>query len=182
MRGIRKIRLFSLLIVATLLAQNAGATSISSVPYDSFGKMLDAGSGSAAVECRVYKGTSDLFTDARQISNRDSAIGLSFFSVGTSKGVSEWSASIESDPICGYADPVFRTVTGSPVQSVDFLLADTTDSGEQSALLWIAGDRKTISGQRYVVRREYVHNGRFTYTDIGTSSVRIARHSWSTDF
>jgi len=182
MKIMRKIGFFSLLLVAVQFAQNAGATPVSGAPYHDCRDMFDAGSGPAAADCRVYKDTSDLLMNACQISNQDFATGISFFSTGMSEGVSVSPASIESDSIRRHVDPVFWTAVGSPVQSVEFPFADAADGGEQSVLLWFAGDRKTISGQRYVVRRQCLHAGRFTYTDTGASSIRIAWHDWSMGF
>ena len=61
-------------------------------------------------------------------------------------GATAWSPSIDSDPIQGWVDPVFWTVVGSPVQSVDYLFANTIDTGQRSALLWFVSDSIPVFG------------------------------------
>ena len=132
---IRRSGFFSLLVVAIVFAQNAGAIPVGGVLHDSYSGTFDTGFGLAVVGCEVYAYTSGEFVYTYQISN-DSTIGFSFFSVGIPEGADAWAPGVDSDPISGYVDPVFWTVTGSPVQSVDYLFADTIDNTETSALLW----------------------------------------------
>lgn len=182
MRAIRRIRLFSLLAVGTLLAQNAGAAYRGGAPHYSRGDTFDSGSTFTIVDYKVYKETSDVFVDSCQISDQDFAAGLNSFSGVTPKGAGLWLPAGESDPVCCYVDPVLGAITGSPVQSMDFLFDDTTDTGKQPAPSWLAGDRKTISGPGHTVRWEYVHSGRFTYGDTGTGGIRFAWHNQGTVF
>ena len=135
MKMTRRTRFFSLLIVAIVFAQNAGAIPVGGVLHDSYSGTFDTGFGLAVVDCEVYAYTSGEFVYTYQISN-DSTIGFSFFSVGIPEGADAWSPGVYSDPISGDVAPVFWTVAGSPVQSVDYLFADTIDNTETSALLW----------------------------------------------
>jgi hypothetical protein len=54
---------------------------------------------------------------------------------------------IGGDPVRRYADRGFWAVTGSPVESVDFLLVDTTKCEEQSGLLQFAEGDSSLSQQ-----------------------------------
>jgi len=145
MRMIRRTRFFSLLVVAIVFAQNAGAIPVGGVLHNSYSGTFDTGFGLAVVDCEVYAYTSGEFVYTYRISN-NSTIGFSFFSVGIPEGGDAWSPSVDSDPISGYVDPVFWTVAGSPVQSVDYLFADTIDNTETSALLWFVSSHTSHLG------------------------------------
>jgi len=145
MKMIRKIGFFSLLVAAALFAQNAGAIPVGGVLYESYSGTFDTGFGLALVDCEVYEYTSGEFIYTYQIFN-NSTIGFSFFSVGIPEGADAWSPSVDSDPITGWVDPVFWTVAGSPVQSVDYLFADTIDYAETSALLWFVSSHPSNPG------------------------------------
>ncbi len=144
MRMIRRTSFFSLL-VAIVFAQNAGAIPVGGVLHDSYSGTFDTGFGLAVVDCEVYAYTSGEYVYTYQISN-NSTIGFSFFSAGIPEGGDAWSPSVDSDPISGYVDPVFWTVAGSPVQSVDYLFADTIDNTETSALLWFVSSHTSHLG------------------------------------
>jgi len=128
------------LLMAILFAQNASAIPVGGVLYDSYTATFDTGSGYAIVDSDVYEYASGEYVYTCQIFNQNSTIGFSFFSVGILDGATAWSPSINSDPIQGWVDPVFWTVVGSPVQSVDYLFANTIDTGQRSALLWFVSD------------------------------------------
>lgn len=145
MKMTKRTRFFSLLVVAIVFAQNAGAIPVGGVLNDSYSGTFDTGFGLAVVDCEVYAYTSGEFVYTYQISN-DSAIGFSFFSVGIPEGADAWSPSVDSDPISGDVDPVFWTVAGSPVQSVDYLFADTIDNTETSAILWFVSSHTSHLG------------------------------------
>jgi hypothetical protein len=140
----------ALLIVATLLAQNASALPVGDRwLYDSLPDVaFSIGFGSAEVDCEVYQYTSgdyeDKYVYTYQISNIDSGIGLSIFSVGILDGASAESAS--HDHMIGAVDPTNWAVVGSPVQSVDALFANTIGNGQSSALLWFASDYASTLG------------------------------------
>ena len=141
----------ALLIVATLLAQNASAIPVGDNLLDDslYDVTYSIGSGSAEVDCEVYKYTSGVYTDkylyTYQISNIDSGIGLSLFSVGILDGASAYSPNY--DHIIGAVDPTNWAVVGSPVQSVNGLFIDTIGNGQSSALLWFASDYASTLGK-----------------------------------
>ena len=134
------------LLMAILFAQNASAIPVGGVLYDSYTATFDTGSGYAIVDSDVYEYASGEYVYTCQIFNQNSTIGFSFFSVGILDGATAWSPSIDSDPIQGWVDPVFWTVVGSPVQSVDYLFANTIDTGQRSALLWFVSDSIPVFG------------------------------------
>ena len=140
----RRTRFFSLLVVAIVFAQNAGAIPVGGVIDANHSETFSIGPGlgSALIDCEVYKYTPGEFeyeyVYTYRISNIDSGIGLSFFSVGIFD-----SASAESplyDHITGAVDPTNWSVVGSPVQSVDALFVNTINNGQSSALLWFGSD------------------------------------------
>jgi len=138
-----------MLLVVTQFLQNASAIPVGGFLYgDPCTATFDIGSGSATVDCKVYKYTSGEFIFTYQIFNQDSDIGLSFFSVAIPEGADARSPAIDSDPISGYVEPVpgSWTVAGSPPQSVNCLFADTIDNTESSALLWFVSDHAPCLG------------------------------------
>ena len=149
MRMIRRTSFFSLL-VAIVFAQNAGAIPVGGVIDANHSETFSIGPGlgSALIDCEVYKYTPGEFeyeyVYTYRISNIDSGIGLSFFSVGILDG-----ASAEPplyDHITGAVDPTNWSVVGSPVQSVDALFVNTINNGQSSALLWFASDYASTMG------------------------------------
>jgi len=137
----RKRFIFIVSLATTIgFAQNVMAIPVGGTLRDSHSATFDTGFGVAVVDSKVYEYVSGEFVYTYQIDNQDSAIGFSFFSVGIPDGANAQSPSVDSDPISGWVDPVFCTVAGSPVQSVDYLFADTVDSGERSSVLWFVSD------------------------------------------
>jgi len=154
MRVTRKFGFFSLLVVATLFAlpQNADA-----VPVPVGWTMDDhdittfiIGSGSAVVNSNVYYGYTsgpyqDKYVYTYKISNIDSGIGFSFFSVGILDGANAFAPDVEE--VMGTVSPTYWTTVASPVQGVNALFADITISdGESSAILWFVSDHPSTSG------------------------------------
>ena len=146
MRLMERFAMSALILMVTVFVQNAGAIPADGTLYNTYEATFNIGGGYAEVDCEVYKYVSDEYVYTYQISNQDSAIGLSFFSVGIPEGASARWPSFDSDPIGGYVDPVYSTVSGSPVQSVNYLFADTIDSGETSARLWFVSDDAPTMG------------------------------------
>jgi hypothetical protein len=150
MKSKKAVGCLIMLLVVTQFLQNASAIPVGGSLYgDPCTATFGIGSGSATVNCEVYKYTSGEFIYTYQIFNQDSGIGLSFFSVAILEGASAWSPGVDSDPISGYVEPVpgSWTVVGSPPQSVNCLFADTIDNAEGSALLWFVSDHAPGSGK-----------------------------------
>jgi hypothetical protein len=149
-----KTSFFGLLAVATLFAQDAGALPVGDkFSYDSLLDVIfSIGSGSAQVDCEVYKYTSGTYADkyvyAYQISNIDSEAGLSYFSVGIFDGANAFDPGYE--PLIDVAIPELWTAVGSPVQSVDGLFTNTIRSEgpiTTSTVLWFVSDYAPTSGK-----------------------------------
>ncbi|MHC4424217.1 MAG: hypothetical protein ACYSWR_06055 [Planctomycetota bacterium] len=147
MGGIRKILFLGLLVITALFVRDASALPVGDKSlYDSLSDVtFSIGSGSAEVDCEVYKYTSGAYADkyvyAYQISNIDSGIGLSFFSVGIFDGASAFDADFE--PLLGVANPDIWVVVGSPAQSVDGLFSSPIHSDSPitiSTVLWFVSD------------------------------------------
>ncbi len=149
MKSKKAVGCLIMLLLVTQFLQNANAIPVGGLLYgDPCTTTFDIGSGSATVDCEVYKYTSGEFIYTYQIFNQDSDIGLSFFSVAIPEGANAWSPGLDSDPISGYIDPVpgSWTVAGSPPQSVNCLFADTIDNTQSSALLWfVSGHEPGLS-------------------------------------
>jgi len=154
MGDIRKIRFLGLLIITTVFIQDASALPVGDKwLYDSlYNVTFSIGSGSAEVDCDVYKYTSGIYTNkyvyAYQISNVDSGIGLSFFSVGILDGANAFDADYEL--LMGVVNPDIWEVVGSPAQSVDGLFSSPIYSdgpSTTSTVLWFVSDYAPISGK-----------------------------------
>jgi hypothetical protein len=149
MRAVRESGLWVCLFVA-VIAQSAIAVPIGDKsPYDSLSDVTFAiGAGSAKVDCEVFNYTSgehaDKFLYTYRISNIDSGIWLSFFSVGIKDGAVVHEAQFDS--LAGAADPFVWTTVGSPVQSVEALFTLPMEDGSSSALLWFVSDHASTVG------------------------------------
>lgn len=147
MRLMEGFAMSALILMVTVFVQNAGAIpadgTLYGTPYEA---TFNIGGGYAVVDCEVYEYASNEYVYAYQIYNENSAIGLSFFSVDIPEGASARWPNFDSDPIGGYVNPAYCTVSGSPVQSVNYLFADTIDSGESSAWLWFVSDDASTMG------------------------------------
>ena len=152
MGGIRKILFLGLLVITTLLAQDANALPAGDKwLYDSLSDVtFGIGSGVAEVDCEVYKYTSGIHTDkyayTYQITNIDSGIGLSFFSVGILDGANAFDADYE---LLGGITPTNWNTVGSPAQSVDALFTSPIHSDgpvTTSTVLWFVSDYASTLG------------------------------------
>ena len=153
MGDVRKILFLGLLVITALFVRDASALPVGDKSlHDSLSDVtFSIGSGSAEVDCEVYKYTSGTYADkyvyAYQISNIDSGIGLSFFSVGILDGASAFDADFE--PLLGVANPDIWVVVGSPAQSVDALFTSPIHSEEvitTSTVLWFVSDYASTLG------------------------------------
>jgi hypothetical protein len=121
------------LLVISLYAQSAFALPLAIDLVNQHIETFNIDGGSATVESTVYSYDSGGFLYTYQISN-ESAIGLSFFSVGIIPGSDAFGSGFEG---AGVVDPMYWAPVGDPVQSVDGLFIDTIDNdGLSSAVLW----------------------------------------------
>ena len=144
----------ALLIAATLFAQNASALPVGDKwLYDSLPDVaFSIGSGSALVDCEVYKYTSGDYVNeyvyTYQISNVDSGVGLSLFSVGILPGADAYDPNFELLP--GVVAPAsWSVVTSGVVESVNGLFTSVIESGglwSASVPLWFVSDSEPILG------------------------------------
>ena len=155
MGGITKIRFLGLLIITTLFVRDASALPDGDKwLYDGISDVtFSIGSGTAKVDCDVYKyRTGDYankYVYAYQISNVDSGVGLSFFSVGILDGANAFDADYD-ESLSGVAIPAQWAVVGSPAQSVDGLFSSPIYSDgplTTSAVLWFVSDYAPTSGK-----------------------------------
>lgn len=140
MNATLKIGLVTLLLTVAWSAQNAYALPVGGSLDQTYSATFDTGLGTAIIDCKVYQYTSGEFVYAYQILNQNSSIGFSLFSVGIPAGATAYSPAVDSDSIAGWVDPLIAVVTGSPVQTVDYLFVDTINATELSAILWFVSD------------------------------------------
>lgn len=154
MGNIRKILFLGLLVITTLLAQDANALPAGDKwLYDSLSDVtFGIGSGVAEVDCEVYKYTSGIHTGeyayTYQISNIDSDIGLSFFSIGILDGANAFDADYDKS-LLDVVMPDQWAVVGSPAQSVDALFTSPIHSDgpvTTSTVLWFVSDYASTLG------------------------------------
>lgn len=154
MGGITRIWFLGLLIITTVFIRDASALPDGNKwLYDSlYDVTFNIGSGTAEVDCDVYKYTSGTYEEkyvyAYQISNVDSGIGLSFFSVGIFDGANAFDADYEL--LMGVANPDIWEVVDSPAQSVDGLFSSPIYSDgplATSTVLWFVSDYAPTSGK-----------------------------------
>jgi len=132
-----------LLLVATLFAQKARAIPAGGVLDASHSETFIIEDGFATVESKVYSYTPGEYVYTYQISN-DSAVGLSFFSVGIEDGANAFDP--QHDPGTGVAPANWDTV-GSPVQSVGALFTSPIYNGFSSEVLWFASNYASALGE-----------------------------------
>jgi hypothetical protein len=150
MRSSRVSGLLVCLFATVLITQGAIAVPVGDKSiYDRLSDVTFAiGAGSAEVDCEVFNYTSGLYADkylyTYRISNIDSGIWLSFFSVGIKDGAVIYEAQFDS--LAGAADPLVWTTVGSPVQSVEALFTLPIEDGSYSALLWFVSDHEPTVG------------------------------------
>ncbi len=147
MRATGKFRWLSLLFIAALFAHNALATPvpIGWTSHNNDTAVFTIGGGSAEVASDVYYGYTsgpymNKYVYAYQITNVDSGLGLSHFSVSIviNSGTSAYDADYEE--LTGAVNPALWATVGDPVQSVDALFTDTIENGDSSARLWFVSD------------------------------------------
>lgn len=154
MGGIRKILFLSSLIIAAVLVRDAGALPVGDRRlYESLSDVVfSIGNGTAELDCEVYKYRSGAYAGkyvyAYQISNIDSDIGLSFFSVGILDGANAFDADYDKS-LLDVVMPDQWAVVGSPAQSVDALFTSPIHSEEvitTSTVLWFVSDYASTLG------------------------------------
>ncbi len=132
------------LLAISLNAQSASALPAEVTLEDQHIEIFNIDGGTATVESTVYSydsGGGYLYT--YQISN-ESALGLSFFSVGIVPGSDAFNCTFEGT---GVVDPAYWASVGVPVQSVDGLFIDTIDdNGLSSAVLWFDSSYAPLMG------------------------------------
>jgi len=99
--------------------------------------IFNLGTGTAEVDSKVYQhNESGEYLYTYQITNIDSSVDISFFSVGISSGSPAYDPAYDVDPFSDDINPTFYTTSGSPVQTVDYLFSNTIGIGQQSSLLY----------------------------------------------
>ncbi len=155
MKTIKGVGLLVMLLITAQFTQivNALPAGDKSV-YDELANVsFSLGVGSAEADCKVYEYSSGAYTNkyiyAYKISNVDSGIGLSFFSVGILDGATAYDLSYDALP--GAVDPAnWATVVQSPspqVLSVNASFSNAIGDGFSSVWLWFASDYAPTSGK-----------------------------------
>ena len=140
---------FVMLLVVTQFVQDAASLPAGEKSlYNSLNDVtFSIGSGFAEVDSEVYKYTSGEYADkyvyAYRVSNIDSGVGLSFFSVGIRDGANAYDP--DFDVLLGAVDPaLWAVVRLSPpetqIESVNALFTRTIDDGFSSMRLWFVSD------------------------------------------
>jgi hypothetical protein len=136
-------------VVAALFAQDARALPVGDYShYSSLDTTFSIGGGSAEVHCDVYEYTSGTYAGkyvyAYEISNIDSEVGLSYFSVGILDGANAFDPDCE--PQIDVVIPEFWAAVDSPAQSVDALFTNPIHSDTTSTVLWFVSDYASTLG------------------------------------
>ena len=128
----------SCLLAAILFAQNAFGALVDATLIDSlYDVQFSIATGDGEVDCEVYQhDITDEYLYTYQITNLSSSAAFSFFSVGIVDGLSAYDPAYDIDPFSSDINPVFYTVSGWPVQSVDYMFSETIGIGQQSSVLF----------------------------------------------
>jgi hypothetical protein len=127
-----------LLLVAALLVQSAGATSIppGGTLYDDHTETFTFTGGTVDIICEVYSYTSGSYVYTYQIVN-SSSVGISFFSVelllDSAASGANW------DETVGDVEPAYWDIVDS-YESVNASFASAMTNGQSSSLLWFQSD------------------------------------------
>ena len=128
----------SCLLAAIIIVQNAFGTFVDVTLISSlYDVPFSIAAGDGEVDCEVYQhDITGEYLYTYQITNLSSSAFFSFFSVGIADGLSAYDPGYEVDPFSSDINPVFYTVSGWPVQSVDYMFSDTIGVGQQSSVLF----------------------------------------------
>jgi hypothetical protein len=140
----KEFRFLVLLLVAMVFVRNASAIPGGGTLDANYTGTFAFEYGSAEVDCEVYGYTSGEYVYAYQVSNIDSGIGLSFFSVGIKDGANAFDP--DHDSLTGVTPANWDTV-GSPVQSVDALFTSPINNGSSSEVLWFVSNYASTLGE-----------------------------------
>lgn len=148
MKSKKQFSCLAILLVTTLLVQKATAIPVGGVLKASHTETFAIGEGFATVACEVYKYASaphpDKYAYTYQISNEDSGIGLSFFSVGIKDGANAFNP--DYDLPAGSVAPDYWDTVGTPVHGVNAIFKYTINDGSDSAVLWFMSDYESTLG------------------------------------
>ncbi|MHC4060648.1 MAG: hypothetical protein ACYSR6_03405 [Planctomycetota bacterium] len=180
MKVTKKNAVFGLLVFAALLSQSASA-SVPGAPL-SYGRdnMSARANYSLMVDCGPCELISDPFLANSPMSKRDQDLGPAFrldlAQVWERIGLSSQGAEIH--PTHWSAGLTSRDGTSLSLQGVDFLLDDTTGSGEQSPFLSSLSSGETVWRKRTVVPWEGKESEMFALIGAVASGVRVASDDW----
>lgn len=126
------------LFAAIIFAQNACGTFVDATPISSlYDVPFSIAAGDGEVDCEVYQhDITDEYLYTYQITNLTSSASFSFFSVGIVDGLSAYAPGYDVEPFSSDINPVFYTVSGWPVQTVDYMFSNTIGIGQQSSVLF----------------------------------------------
>ena len=125
-------------LAAIIFAQNAFGTFVDATLISSlYDVPFSITAGDGEVDCEVYQhDITGEYLYTYQITNLTSSVSFSFFSVGIVDGLSAYAPGYDVNPFSSDINPVFYTVTGWPVQTVDYVFSETIGIGQQSSVLF----------------------------------------------
>ncbi len=125
-------------LAAIIIVQNAFGTFVDATLISSlYDVPFSITAGDGEVDCEVYQhDITGEYLYTYQITNLTSSVSFSFFSVGITDGLSAYDPGYDVEPFSSDINPVFYTVSGTPVQSVDYMFSETIGVGQQSSVLF----------------------------------------------
>jgi hypothetical protein len=166
-----------LLAGATLLISNlTGASAAEPLPrYSS--DILDSLNATAIVGCSIANAPLDTCPKA----GLDFA-ALRYAPIQMWESASSRTTSVPSHPIDFSENAGFWTQGVVSVQNPDFILSGTRNGNRQSVSSSLAGNSRTVSGQRYSLWAHGVNNQSITTHNTGIIGASSTWHNWGTNF
>jgi len=165
------------LAAAMTLLHSAGAAYPRAVWDAGYGDILGTQDGPVSCGLVIVSDESAAFIEACRPTQGAGGAGFVCGRGKTWRSVTVCSPVVGSDPVRRYADPSFWAVAGSPIQTLDFLLADAAGGAAVSEVLEFAGEQRYIAHDRWV------------YSDVGdigadgaAGPAYVAWASWNPGF
>ena len=164
-------------VTAIMLVPTAVAAQAPMMWDTGYSDILSTQSGRVAGSAAIISDESAAFIEACRTTHQVPAAGPVFACRDTWQGVTVCSPVVGRDPIRRYADPGFWAVTGTPIESLDFLLAHRNGAAAVSDIFECGGD------QRYIAHSGCSYNDvSFRGADAAAGPSYVAWASWNTGF
>jgi hypothetical protein len=180
MKVMKKNAVFGLFVFAALLSQRTSASAADTPLYDGRNNTSAGANYLLVVDCGPCELISDPFLARRRISDREQDLGpeLRFDLADVWEGIGMSSQSAQSHPTRWSASLLCVDGTSLSLQGVDFLLAETTGSGEQSAFLSSLSAGGIAGRRRAIVPWESKESETFAHISAVAGGVRVASDGW----